>query len=95
MQVQFQFSPEEAKDDSFIRSAISNELKLPIDSFAYKWHKRSIDARKREIKINASFEVFPDGILPSFEAEFNPQKVGPDSKVVHIVGAGLPDFTPA
>ncbi|WP_341903202.1 FAD-dependent protein [Fluviicola taffensis] len=88
MQVQFQFSPEEAKDDSFIRSAISNELKLPIDSFAYKWHKRSIDARKREIKINASFEVFPDGILPSFEAEFNPQKVGPDSKVVHIVGAG-------
>lgn len=88
MQVQFQFSPEEAKDESFIRSAISNELKLSVDSFAYKWHKRSIDARKREIKINASFEVFSDGILPPFEAEFNPRKVTADSPVVHIIGAG-------
>ena len=89
MQLQFQFSPEQAKDDSFIRSAISRELKLPKDHlFAYKWHKRSIDARKRDIKINASFEVFLDGILPPFEAEFKPQKVKPNSKVVHIVGAG-------
>lgn len=89
MQVQFQFSPEEAKDDSFIRQAISRELKLPKDhSFAYKWHKRSIDARKRDIKINASFEVFMDGKIPEFDADFHPKKVTADSKVVHIVGAG-------
>ncbi|WP_294679386.1 NAD(P)/FAD-dependent oxidoreductase [uncultured Fluviicola sp.] len=88
MQVQFQFSPEEAKDEHFIRSAISRELKLPIDSFAYKWHKRSIDARKRDIKINASFEVFPDGVVPPFEPEFTPLKATEDSKIVHIIGAG-------
>ncbi|TSJ42417.1 NAD(P)/FAD-dependent oxidoreductase [Fluviicola chungangensis] len=88
MQVQFQFSPEEAKDELFIRSAISRELNIPAGSFAYKWHKRSIDARKRDIKINASFEVFPDGIIPAFDAEFNPQKVTENSKTVHIIGAG-------
>lgn len=88
MHVQFQFSPEEAKDELFIRSAISSELNIPAGSFAYKWHKRSIDARKRDIKINASFEVFPDGILPAFDAEFNPQKVTENSRTVHIIGAG-------
>ncbi|WP_343603849.1 FAD-dependent protein [Fluviicola sp.] len=89
MQVQFQFSPEEARDEVFIRAAISNELKLKKDApFAYKWYKRSIDARKREIKINATFDVFPDGIIPEFDAEFHPQQVTADSKIVHIVGAG-------
>ncbi|AEA44352.1 NAD(P)/FAD-dependent oxidoreductase [Fluviicola taffensis] len=89
MQIQFQFSPEEAKDDSFIRKAISKELKLPSDHpFSYKWHKRSFDARKRDIKVNASFEVFLDGVIPDFEPEFNPQKVTDDSKVVYIIGAG-------
>lgn len=89
MQAQFQLSPEEATDDAFIRAAISNELKLKKDdSFAYKWHKRSVDARKRDIKINATFEVFPDGTIPPFDAEFHPQKVTADARIVHIVGAG-------
>lgn len=89
MQVQFQCSPEEAKDEAFIRSAISRELQFPKDHpFAWKWHKRSIDARKRDIKINASLEVFPDGVLPAFDPEFHPQKVTPESQSVHIIGAG-------
>ncbi|MDR0803015.1 FAD-dependent protein [Fluviicola sp.] len=89
MQVQFQFSPEEAKDDAFIRAAICKELNLKKDDpFVYKWRKRSIDARKREIKINAGFEVFPDGKIPPFNADFSPQKVSADSKTVHIIGAG-------
>ncbi len=89
MQVQFQCSPEEAKDEAFIRSAISRELQFPKDHpFAWKWHKRSIDARKRDIKINASLEVFPDGVLPAFDPEFHPQKVTPESHSVHIIGAG-------
>lgn len=89
MKVEFQFTPEQAKDDAFIRQSIARELNLSNHTdFAYKWAKRSIDARKRDIKINATLEVFKDGVIPVFEPEFNPQKVTEQSPVVHIIGAG-------
>jgi uncharacterized FAD-dependent dehydrogenase len=85
--IQFQFTPEQAVDDNYIEKAIQKELKLEPNSFDFKWHKRSIDARKRDIKINATFEVFPKGKTPSFDADFSPLKVH-ESKAVHIIGAG-------
>lgn len=87
MEIQFQCSPEEALNEQFLRNKIARELKLPNDSFAFKWHKRSIDARKRDIKINATFVVFPDGIVPEFDPDFAPQNVQ-DAPEVHIIGAG-------
>jgi len=87
MEVQFQCSPEEALNEQFLRKRIAQELKLSGDSFAFRWHKRSIDARKREIKINATFQIFPDGVLPEFDADFNPQNVK-NAPEVHIIGAG-------
>ena len=51
LQIQFQCSPEQAKDDSYISNRIKNELDLDSDDFIFKWRKRSIDARKRQIKI--------------------------------------------
>ena len=57
-QVQFQISVEEAKDTDFLRAKIAQELNLTLDSFQFKWRKRSIDARKRQLKINATFDVF-------------------------------------
>ncbi len=89
MEVQFQISPEEAKDEVFIHNRIAQEIGVPKKtSFAYTWLKRSIDARKKEIKINASFQVFLDGVVPTFNPEFEPRKVDEHSGVVHIVGAG-------
>ncbi len=87
MEIQFQCSPEEAQNEQFLRKRIARELKLSDDSFAYRWHKRSIDARKRDIKINATFEVFPDGMLPEFDADFSPQNVQ-NAPEIHIIGAG-------
>ncbi len=89
MEVQFQISPEEAKDEVFIHNRIAQEIGVSEKtSFAYTWLKRSIDARKKEIKINASFQVFLDGVVPTFNLEFEPRKVDEHSGVVHIVGAG-------
>lgn len=85
--LQLQFSPEEATSDVFIRMTIAKELELEPNSFAYKWSKRSIDARKRNIKINATFEVYEDGIIPPFDADFHPMNVS-NAPVVHIIGAG-------
>jgi uncharacterized FAD-dependent dehydrogenase len=87
MELTFQCSPEEALNDLWLRKYIAKELKLNHNNFTYSWKKRSIDARKRDIKINATIIVFEDGILPEFDAEFNPKNVA-DSPVIHIIGAG-------
>lgn len=87
MQVQFQVSPEEAKDDAFLAKRISEEIGQPVGSFDFSWLKRSIDARKRAIKINATFAIVAKGALPAFDPDFHPQNVA-NSPEVHIIGAG-------
>lgn len=87
LQVQFQISVEEAKDSEFLRSKIAQELNLTADSFQFKWRKRSIDARKRQLKINATFDVFlteEEIVKPIY---FVSQNVS-DKKAVAIIGAG-------
>lgn len=87
MEVQFQMTPEQALDEDFIRQKIKNDLGLTSNDFAFQWKKRSIDARKRDVKINGTFSVFLDGNIPVFDAEFNPTDVR-NSKEIAIVGAG-------
>ncbi|MES2588207.1 MAG: FAD-binding protein [Bacteroidota bacterium] len=83
----FQLSPEEAQNDAFIRNLISKELKLK-DDFFYKWHKKSIDARSRNIKINASF------LITLEKEEFNEShnyfevKDVSNAQKIAIIGAG-------
>lgn len=80
-------TPEQAKDDAFLKSRIAKELRLEEDSFQFRWKKRSIDARKKAIKINGSFEVI--GAEESYPdpPSFSPVKVDPKKKIA-IVGAG-------
>jgi uncharacterized FAD-dependent dehydrogenase len=85
--VQFQIPLEHAKDDLFLRDKIAQELSLNATDFTFKWRKRSIDARKRQIKINASFEVFLNGEVDIERNYFESQKVN-EKKVVAIIGAG-------
>lgn len=85
--IRFQCTPEQAKDESFLVQKIGKEIGKSPEQFDFEWHRRSIDARKRNIKINASFKVFPKGKAPHFKVDFNSQDVS-DGKEVHIVGLG-------
>lgn len=86
-EIQFQTSPEEAKDTEFLRRRIAQELGLELDSFDFTWRKRSIDARKRQVKINASFWVFPAGKKPENHTFFEAKDVA-DAPSIAIIGAG-------
>lgn len=84
--IQFQLSPEQAKDESFIRKKIANDLGLSLNEFQFIWKRRSIDARKKDIKINCSFEVYIGGI-PASNTSFNPKNVAKEESIA-IIGAG-------
>lgn len=86
-QLQIQVTPEQAKDEVYLRTRISQELHLINDHFAFVWKKRSIDARKRQIKVNATFEVYEDGVLPNKQSVFFPKDVS-NAPAVAIIGAG-------
>lgn len=87
--IQIQISPEQAKDEVFLRKTLAQKLDLQSDSFDFEWHKRSIDARKRDIKINATFLVYLKGQKPSdeFEEIFEAKDVR-NAKAIAIIGAG-------
>lgn len=84
--VQFQVSPEQAKDDVFLKNRIKTELGINTDDFSFYWRKRSIDARKRQIKVNCSFEIYIDEEREKREL-FSPKNVSSE-KSVAIIGAG-------
>lgn len=85
--IQFQVTPEEAKNDAFLQERIAQELGIYSDSFRFRWKRRSIDARKRNIRINCTFEVFlNDEEIPT-PASFFPRDVH-DGKSIAIIGAG-------
>ena len=86
--IQFQVTPEQAKNDPYLREKIARELDLDNFHFSYKWVKRSVDARNKNIKINCVFEVFhgseevpkrPD-IIPFIDVS--------SSNPIGIIGAG-------
>ncbi len=86
-EIQLQITPEQASDLKQLKSIIAKELRVSEDNFEFQWKKRSIDARKAIIKVNATFTVCIDEALPSFDPEFNPQDVH-NSPEIAIIGAG-------
>ena len=86
-ELQFQCSPEQAKDDEFISTKIKSLLKLNSDADVYyTWYKRSIDARKKNVKINCVFKVSTTGpVKKENQIYFEPLNT---SKTVHIIGMG-------
>lgn len=85
--IQFQITPEQAQDEDFLRKKIAKELHLEPNAFTFRWKKRSIDARKQAIKINATFEVIGgDDAFPEPEL-FQPKDVR-NGKEIGIIGAG-------
>ncbi|MES2800052.1 MAG: FAD-dependent oxidoreductase [Bacteroidota bacterium] len=86
LSVQFQVSPEEAKDEAFLKEKIQQELELSSDEFLFFWRKRSVDARGRTVKINCSFEVFVDEV-PEKSPSWFPKEVHSERSIA-IIGAG-------
>lgn len=85
--IQFQTTPEQAKDLDYLRKRIQKELKFQNDNFHFKWNRRSIDARKKDVKINCSFEVFNEGEqIPELNT-FHPQNVR-NAQRIAIIGSG-------
>jgi len=85
--IQFQTTPEEAKDNVFLANEIAKKLNLNVEDFSFKWRRRSIDARKRQIKINCSFDVILKTETVIEKQSFIPQNVA-DKDVVIIIGSG-------
>ena len=85
--VQFQLLPEQVEDLSLIHFKIKEELDIKHDDFSFEWRKRSIDARKRIIKLNCSFNVYLNNEKSDVTTFFLPQNVS-DKKRIAIIGAG-------
>jgi hypothetical protein len=85
--IDFVITPEQAKDDLFLKSKIQKELKLTNQNFQFRWMKRSIDARNKQIKVNARMEVAVEEEFPVQKVYFKPQDVS-QAKSIHIIGAG-------
>ena len=75
-----------ANDKEFIERLIRKEIKSN-DPFTYRWEKRSIDARKEQIKIIGRITIAVNEKLPLRIPKFDFQNVS-KSKPVHIIGSG-------
>jgi len=81
-------TPEEAKNELFLRDYISQSLKISSDKFYFRWKKRSLDARSKNIKIQGCLQVALTEQLPNRVREFQFNDVRDAKQTVHIIGAG-------
>ncbi len=78
-------TPEQAADDAYIVRMLASQTGSEPGSFHFRWKKRSVDARKKNILVNATFEL-SDKPFPS-EIFFTARDVSGKAEL-HIVGAG-------
>jgi uncharacterized FAD-dependent dehydrogenase len=86
-EIKLRLSPEEAKDEIGISRKLANQSGIPHSTLHYKWRKRSIDARKKEIKILGTFLVSNDVFPVDNYLAFNRKTVS-DAKSVAVIGFG-------
>lgn len=89
MSAEFQFKmlPEQAKDDDFIRRSLANLSGLDATKLNYKWKKRSVDARKKDILILGTFLVDEVPFTVGIQNLFEPNVVANANRIA-IIGAG-------
>lgn len=82
-------NPKQASDESFYMPILAQHLKIKIGRInGVQILRKSIDARRRDIKINMKFRVAVDEkLLPNSDQNFKYPNVKDNKKVV-IVGAG-------
>jgi hypothetical protein len=85
--IELKLTPEEAKNESIIRAKLLSVNPKLKDDFIFRWKKRSFDARSRNIKVNALFEIFSTKEEVS-ELKSFPFRDVRNAEKIHIVGAG-------
>ena len=86
-EVQISLLPEQVNDEVLIKNKLQKKLRLSTSNFFYKWKKRSIDARQKNIKINATFWVaLHSKNIPNLVG-FMPKKLEPKKSII-IIGMG-------
>ena len=87
-EISFQCSPEEARNPEFIATKLKQEFVGEKDQKIYfLLKKRSIDSRKRAIKINLNFLVSLKEFNESVNFDFDFKNIT-KSESIHIIGAG-------
>ena len=86
-EVQLFLLPDQVNDEVLIKNKLQKKLRLSTSKFFYKWKKRSIDARQKNIKINATFWVASNSKdIPSLVG-FMPKKIDAKKSII-IIGMG-------
>ena len=87
-EITFQCSPEEASNNEFIADKLKQEFGgSEGEKIYFQLKKRSIDSRKRTIKINLSFFVSLEEINGPDNFNFDFKDVS-KAETIHIIGAG-------
>lgn len=84
-ELSFTATPEQAKDEQWLRNKIRGEV--DTDDFHFRWKKRSIDARKPQIKMNCLIQVFAANETIPPLTSFVSNDVS-HAKEIAIIGAG-------
>ena len=84
--IQLSVLPEQAKSEEFLKTAIENSTGLK--KFSFKILKRSIDARRKPVKINLQIGVYLPGELELNEVDQKKYQNVSNAKKVIIVGFG-------
>ena len=85
--VQFSINPEDVHNDDILRSKIKPLISKNLESFNYKFIKRSLDARSKKIKIQCVIDVYIDENIPNNKPYYSAKNVAKE-KSVTIIGAG-------
>lgn len=85
-EIQISILPEQVNDEKFIKNKLQKKLKLSSEFF-FKWKRKSIDARQKQIKINATFLVSTNKQSLVNKIIYKPQNVLNSTSVV-IIGCG-------
>ena len=88
-QVQLNLDPAEASDDNLIRRIAGHQAGVAVSDIKdFRIIRRSVDARKQNIRINLIIEILTgeESFIPAFNP-FNPESVSGKKEII-IVGAG-------
>lgn len=87
-ELSFYCSPEQAQDTEYIEYSITEMLsEEEKNNFKFKWHKRSIDARKKKIRFLCTFHIY--GAHEPIPKNYSPEFPALDEqKKIHIIGLG-------
>ena len=86
--IQLSLTPAQSQTSENIQKAISEHLNTPKENISdFRLLKRSIDARKRKVKIQLKVEVFINEKIPKKNINRNYQDVSRKEEIV-IVGSG-------